>query len=51
MTQEEKDEDWRKRWQLPKPFEAKMDNERYIQGHKSVKPTIELILDSIENIK
>lgn len=51
MTQEEKDEDWRKRWQLPKPFEQKMDNERYIQGHKSVKPTIDLILDSIENIK
>lgn len=39
MTEEEKEEEWRKRWQLPKPYEARNEYEEKIQKNKSINTT------------
>lgn len=39
MSEEEKDEEWKKRWLLPKPYEAKPEYEERISRNKSINTT------------
>ena len=37
MTEEERDEEWKKRWALPKPYESKSEYEDRISTNKNIK--------------
>jgi hypothetical protein len=50
MTDEEKEEDWRKRWMLPKPYEPKPEYEDRIAKHKGIGNSSSLIIEGIELI-
>lgn len=39
MTEEEKEERWRKMWQLPKPAEPKLEYEDRINKNKNIQAT------------
>ena len=48
MTEEEKDEEWKKRWMLPKPYEAKSEYEERISKSKSINNNSIYIIEGIE---
>lgn len=50
MTEEEREEEWRKRWMLPKPYESKPEYEERIFKNKGVNNTSLYIIEGIENI-
>lgn len=51
MTDDEKDEEWKKRWQLPKPYESKPEYEDRISRNKNINNTSIYIIEGIENIQ
>lgn len=51
MSEEEKDEEWKKRWTLPKPYEAKTDYEERISKSKSINNNSIYIIEGIEQIQ
>lgn len=50
MSEEEREEEWRKRWQLPKPYEAKAEYEDRIQKNKGINSSSIHIIEGIEAI-
>ena len=50
MTDEEKEEEWKKRWLLPRPYENKNEYEEKISKHKGINTTSIQILEGIENV-
>jgi hypothetical protein len=37
MTEEEKEDEWRKKWMLPRPYEGKTEYEERIATNKNIK--------------
>ena len=50
MTDEEKEEEWRKKWMLPKPYEPKPDYEDRIAKNKGINTSTIHIIEGIEAI-
>lgn len=51
MTEEEKEEEWKKRWALPRPMEVKNEFEDKISRNNAINTTSIQILEGIENIQ
>ena len=50
MSEEERDEEWRRRWQLPKPYESKPEYESRIEKNKGINASSIYIIEGIESI-
>jgi len=50
MSEEEKEEEWRQKWKLPKDYESKSEYEDKIVGNKKIKNASVYIIEGIENI-
>lgn len=50
MSEEEREEEWRKRWQLPKPYEPKPEYEDRISKNKGINLSSVHIIEGIESI-
>jgi Dynein heavy chain, N-terminal region 1 len=50
MSEEERDEEWRRRWQLPKAYEPKPEYEDRIQKNKGINTSSIHIIEGIEAI-
>jgi hypothetical protein len=51
QTDQEKDSEWRRRWELPKAYEPKKDYHLRINEHKSIRPIKDTIKECILNVK
>lgn len=51
MTEEEKEEEWKKKWALPKPYEPRPEYEDRISRNKGINTTSIQIIEGIENIQ
>ena len=51
MTDEEKGEEWNKKWTLPKPYEVKPDYEERISRNKNINNNSIYIIEGIESIQ
>lgn len=51
MSEEEKEEEWKRKWQLPKPFESKSEYEERIAKNKGINNNSIYIIEGIENIQ
>ena len=51
MTEEEREEEWKKRWTLPRPYENKHEYEEKIQKHKGINTTSLQIIEGIDNVQ
>jgi hypothetical protein len=50
MSEEEKEEEWKRKWLLPKPYEAKPEYEDRISKNKSINTSSIHIIEGIESI-
>ncbi len=50
MTEEEREEEWKKRWQLPKPYEPKPEYEERISKNKGINASSLNIIEGIQAI-
>jgi len=50
MSEEEREEEWRKRWMLPKPYEPKSEYEDRIAKNKGINQSSLYIVEGIEAI-
>jgi len=50
MSEEEREEEWRRRWQLPKPYEAKSEYYERIQKNKGINTSSVHIIEGIQDI-
>ena len=51
MSEEEKEQEWIRKWQLPKPYEPKPEYEDRIQKNKSINTSSIHIIEGIESIQ
>ena len=50
LSQEEKETQWRVRWELPKPMAERSEYQTRIANNKKIKQKNKEIIDGIENI-